>query len=94
MNIKQLLIDLSSDINDDDTKIPLPNVTSFILEKVIDYLKHHNENPDPVVENKDEKWSDNMSTWDKQFCNVEQSTLFELILVRCNTSSMIHIFFS
>lgn len=70
-----------ADIGDADAPIPLPNVTGYILEKVIEYLVHHHEHPDPVVDEKDEKRTDNISGWDKDFCNVDQPTLFELILV-------------
>ena len=72
---------LHLDIGETDTPIPLPNVTGYILEKVIEYLKHHHEHPDPVVDEKDEKRTDNITPWDKDFCNVDQPTLFELILV-------------
>ena len=64
-----------------DAPIPLPNVTGYILEKVIDYLVHHHEHPEPTPDEKDEKRTDNISGWDKDFCNVDQPTLFELILV-------------
>ncbi len=62
--------------------IPLPNVTARILEKVIAYCEYHIEHPTPAPaeeENK-EKRSDDISPWDRDFCNVDQSTLFEMIL--------------
>jgi S-phase kinase-associated protein 1 len=56
----------------------VPNVAGYILEKVIEFLMHHHEHPEPTP---DEKRTDNISDWDKDFCNVDQPTLFELILV-------------
>lgn len=60
-----------------DTSIPLPNVTSKILSKVIEYCKKHVETP-----NSDEKVADeDLKTFDAEFVKVDQSTLFDLILV-------------
>jgi S-phase kinase-associated protein 1 len=62
--------------------IPLPNVTGKILAKVIEYCKHHLDHPTPVTDDKkEEKRTDDIIPWDQDFCNVDQQTLFELILV-------------
>ncbi|KAK9677537.1 hypothetical protein RND81_11G150100 [Saponaria officinalis] len=78
-------------IEDDcaDSVIPLPNVTGKILAKVIEYCKKH-------VESSEKKGSsdtttagfgsgggvvdDELKTWDAEFVNVDQNTLFDLIL--------------
>jgi len=65
-------------IEDDcaDSGIPLPNVTSKILAKVIEYCKKH---VDAV--SADEKPSeDELKAWDAEFVKVDQATLFDLIL--------------
>ncbi|TKY55939.1 SKP protein 1B [Spatholobus suberectus] len=65
-------------IEDDcaDSGIPLPNVTSKILAKVIEYCKKHVE-----ANNAEEKPSDDeLKTWDADFVKVDQATLFDLIL--------------
>ena len=60
----------------------MPNVSSKILGKVIDYCKYHTENP--VVASKEdeakEQRTDDLCQWDVDFCKVDQPTLFELIL--------------
>jgi S-phase kinase-associated protein 1 len=63
-----------------DQPIPLPNVTSKILAKVIEYCKYHVEaekanNPERTAPTEDEK-----KAWDTDFVKVEQSVLFDLIL--------------
>lgn len=67
-----------------DGKIPLPNVTGKILAKVIEFCKYHVENPTPVSSAAaavdGEKRTDDLCTWDIDFCKVDQPTLFELIL--------------
>jgi len=64
-----------------DVPIPLHNVSSKILKKVIEYATHHVQHPTQQKSDaKDEKKSDDILPWDKEFCNVDQATLFELIL--------------
>lgn len=66
-------------IEDDcaDSVIPLPNVTSKILAKVIEYCKKHVETP----KTDDRSAEDELKTWDAEFVKVEQPVLFDLILV-------------
>jgi len=56
-------------------------VSAKILQKVVDYCQHHVQNPTPAKtdDKKDDK-KDEIAPWDKDFCNVDQATLFELIL--------------
>ncbi|KAL5557502.1 hypothetical protein UlMin_039738 [Ulmus minor] len=65
-------------IEDDcaDNGIPLPNVTSKILAKIIEYCKRHVEAGKP-----DERVADDeLKAWDLEFVKVDQATLFDLIL--------------
>lgn len=66
-------------IEDDcaDNGIPLPNVTSKILAKVIEYCKKHVEAP----KTDDRAADDELKNWDADFVKVDQATLFDLILV-------------
>ena len=59
-----------------DAVVPLMNVSSKILEKVIAYCEHYHEHPDTADNGKD----GDISSWDSKFCEVDQATLFELIL--------------
>ncbi|KAH8498103.1 hypothetical protein Peur_073324 [Populus x canadensis] len=68
-------------IEDDcaENDIPLPNVTSKILAKVIEYCKKHVEadaDKDATITGKDEF----MKSWDAEFVKVDKNTLFDLIL--------------
>ncbi|CAK7329481.1 unnamed protein product [Dovyalis caffra] len=71
-------------IEDDcaDNEIPLPNVTSKILAKVIEYCKKHVEagaDKDKNVAGVIEK-DETLKSWDTEFVKVDQNTLFDLIL--------------
>ncbi|PSS00455.1 SKP1-like protein [Actinidia chinensis var. chinensis] len=65
-------------IEDDcaDSVIPLPNVTSKILAKVIEYCKKHVDSP----KTEDRSAEDELKTWDAEFVKVDQPVLFDLIL--------------
>jgi len=77
VTIKNML----DDLGETDQPIPLPNVNSKILQKVIEYCKYHHEHPTPASEEKEkEKRTDDIIPWDAEFCRVDQATLFELIL--------------
>ncbi|XP_050233701.1 SKP1-like protein 1A [Mercurialis annua] len=67
-------------IEDDcaDSGIPLPNVTSKILSKVIEYCKKHVETP--KSEDRPSTVDDDLKAWDAEFVKVDQATLFDLIL--------------
>ncbi|KAK9941604.1 hypothetical protein M0R45_007306 [Rubus argutus] len=61
-----------------DNAIPLPNVTSSILAKVLEYCNRHaKEGKDQ--DNKEEK-SDKLKAFDADFVKVDQNVLFDLIL--------------
>ncbi|KAE8715568.1 SKP1-like protein 1B [Hibiscus syriacus] len=67
-------------IEDDcvENGIPLPNVTSKILSKIIEYCKKHVQ-----AANSDDRSvsiDDELKSWDADFVKVDQATLFHLIL--------------
>ncbi|CAI9104796.1 OLC1v1003558C1 [Oldenlandia corymbosa var. corymbosa] len=63
-----------------DNSIPLPNVTSKILAKVIEYCKRHVDAA-KAAEGTAEKTSDeDLKSFDADFVKVDQGTLFDLIL--------------
>merc|ERR1719162_125419 len=61
------------------TEIPLPNVKSEVLKKVIEFCEHHLAEPMTEVEKplKSQNMADVVQKW---FADLEQVLLFELIL--------------
>jgi len=62
-----------------DAPVPLPNVSSKILAKVIEFCKFH---VDAEKTTEGAPSEEAVKTWDADFVKVDQGTLFELILVR------------
>jgi S-phase kinase-associated protein 1 len=62
-----------------DHPIPLPNVSSKILAKVIEYCKYHVDNQ-KASDDKPATSEDEIKAWDLDFVKVDQATLFDLIL--------------
>lgn len=53
----------------------------MIVEKVIKYCSYHHEHPTAnSVYKDDDKRIDNLIPWDLEFCNVDTTTLFDLIV--------------
>jgi len=79
--INTMLQDLGMDPEEQPEAIPVSNVNSAILKKVITWCQHHKD--DPIVNEDDdnkEKRTDDIGSWDAEFLKVDQGTLFELIL--------------
>ena len=78
--IKTMLEDLGMEDGEDEI-VPLPNVNSAILKKVIQWATYHKDDPQALDEDENkEKRTDDISSWDADFLKVDQGTLFELIL--------------
>ncbi|KAJ1547240.1 hypothetical protein HK096_003842, partial [Nowakowskiella sp. JEL0078] len=76
--IKHMLEDVGET---EEHAIPLPNVTGPILQKVIEYAQQHKDDPPAQAEEDSKpKSSEDIDDWDRAFMNVDQGTLFEIIL--------------
>lgn len=78
--MKQMLDDVGVD---EDDVIPLPNVESDVLEKVIVWAKQHKGDPSPQgddpTDDEMKKYGVYISTWDESFLQVDHEMLFKLI---------------
>ena len=66
----------------DMEEVPLPNVKSHILAKVLEFCKRHVTDPLPEIEKplKSNNLGEVVPEWDSKFVEVGQEILFELIL--------------
>lgn len=76
--IKQMI----EDIGETDQPIPLPNVSSSVLAKVLEYCSHHRNDLPTTSDDADEmrRRATDISEWDAKFIQVDQEMLFEIIL--------------
>lgn len=63
-------------IEDFTGAVPLPNVHSTILEKVLMWSNYHKDDP----EDEDYYLNHEISKWDEEFLQLDQTLLYELIL--------------
>ena len=73
---------MDEDCDDEVAEIPLPNVKSSVLKKVIEFCTHHKSEPMNEIEKplKSQVMAEVVQSWYADFVNVEQVLLFELIL--------------
>jgi len=66
----------------EEKEIPLPNVKSAVLKKVVDYMNYHTDNPAKEIEKplKSANMHEVVTKWDADYVDVDQELLFELIL--------------
>ncbi|THU71236.1 hypothetical protein C4D60_Mb08t33440 [Musa balbisiana] len=69
-------------IEDDcfENGVPLPNVTSRILAKVIEYCRKHVDVASNSSDDASKVPDEELKAWDADFVKVDQATLFDLIL--------------
>jgi S-phase kinase-associated protein 1 len=79
-NLVKSMID--DDQDDEAQDIPLPNVKSEVLAKIIEFCNHNVEEPMKEIEKplKSANMEEVVQEWYAKFVTVEQETLFELIL--------------
>lgn len=94
--MSQMITNMLDDTGGADDIVPLPNVTSTILAKIIEYCKFHVDDAKPAADIKPEgggaappaaaapagpaHTEEEAKEFDSSFVKVDQSTLFELIL--------------
>lgn len=77
VTIKTMLEDLGMD-EDEEEVVPLPNVNSAILRKVIQWATYHKDDPPPPEDDENkEKRTDDISSWDADFLKVKLNELFQ-----------------
>ena len=75
----EVIKEMLENCDDSGENVPLPSVNSDQLRKVVQWLKHHRDDPLRSVDEKDYN-CDNIPEWDKSFFNISQEELFDLIL--------------
>ena len=77
--ITNLGIEEDGDGNEDGVPIPLPKVDAAILEKLLQWAKEHKDDPPASTDDETKYRTDNISDSDKEFFNMDQAALLQLI---------------
>lgn len=75
--LSQMMDDLG--LEDLDGGIPLVNISHATLLKIVEWCTHHKDDP-PLPDDAPAKHTGEISDWDKEFTNVEQEALFEILM--------------
>ncbi|KAK8850555.1 hypothetical protein IAR55_004473 [Kwoniella newhampshirensis] len=79
--IKSMMEDLG---DQEGMPIPLPNVSSSVLTKILEYCDHHKNEPLPAPDVNDaddsRRKTSEIGEWDARWIQVDQEMLFEIIL--------------
>lgn len=78
------MLEIGADDDDGTCIIPVKKVTSKILRKVLEWAKHHENDPEPFDDDEEEEEEDtrrntDIAVWDSEFLQVDNETLYELI---------------
>ncbi|KAF6746283.1 Skp1 family, dimerization domain-containing protein [Ephemerocybe angulata] len=71
------------DVGESDLPIPLPNVESNVLVKILEYCEHYRGEPLPASDVDPAEIGDrslDIADWDQKYMAVDQEMLFEIIL--------------
>ncbi|XP_058458462.1 S-phase kinase-associated protein 1-like [Malaya genurostris] len=78
--ISTMLEDAGIKLTDGEV-IPLPNVNSAIFRKLLEWVEHHkHDHCGPSAAEELNQRADDISRWDRAFLNVDQRTLFQIML--------------
>ena len=65
---------------ENDMAIPLPNVNSTVMDKILVYLEHHQDDAPETEEELKNRDSEKIDPWDREFMKVDEDMIRELIL--------------
>jgi S-phase kinase-associated protein 1 len=61
------------------TEVPMPNVSTNSLKKIIEYMEHYQDTPQPSAEEIKDKLAETISTWDEDFLRMPLQELYDLV---------------
>lgn len=78
--IKNMVNDLNPDGLEEDFELPTPNVKLTVLAKILEWCEQHKDTIFPDDDEEDAKKSAPVDEWDKNFLQVDQEMLYEIML--------------
>lgn len=80
-SMSTVILNIVEVMTDEEDTIPLPNIKTQILKKVIEYMEYHALNPPEEIPKplSSSNLQDVVCAWDFDFVNTDKETLYELI---------------
>lgn len=80
-SMSTVILNILEVMTDEEDTIPLPNIKTQILKKVIEYMEYHSLNPAEEIPKplSSSNLQEVVSSWDFDFVNTDKETLYELI---------------
>ncbi|TDL19344.1 E3 ubiquitin ligase SCF complex, Skp subunit [Rickenella mellea] len=76
-----VLRNMLEDVGDvPDHTIPIHGISASTMTKVLEYCKHHRNDPPETEDEFDKKGIESLGEWDREFVNVEPDILFDILL--------------
>ena len=80
ITLRDLMTNLGIEDGDEDgDPIPLPKVDAANLERLLQWAKEHKDDPPAPTDDETKYRTDNISDFDKEFFNMDQAALLQLI---------------
>lgn len=76
--IKEMLENIGQDF-DESTEVPLSMVDSKTLRKIIEWMEHWKDDPQPSAEEIKDKLADNINEWNEEYLKMELQDLYDLV---------------
>ncbi|CRG94028.1 suppressor of kinetochore protein 1, putative [Plasmodium gallinaceum] len=80
-SMSTVIMNILEVMTEEEDTIPLPNIKTQILKKIIEYMEYHIQNPADEIPKplSTSNLQDVVSSWDYDFVNTDKETLYELI---------------
>ena len=78
MTIREMLENVGQEF-DESTEVPIENVDAKTLRKIVDWMEHWKDTPQPTSEDIKEKLVDSIDEWDEEYLKIELPELYELV---------------
>lgn len=76
----KLLENLLEDVGENENVIPLDNISSEVLNKILEWCEYHKNEKNLETKEELDKYVKELGEWDKKFIDFEKEMLIEMIL--------------
>lgn len=79
LSIVKDMLDAIGQEFDDSTEVPIQNVSSQTLARVVQWMEHWKDEPQPTSKEIRDKLADKIDSWNEDFLKIELNELYDLV---------------